>query len=101
MPARKPPPPIQSKTFRLRIEPYFAVKVVDDPNHRHETFLGRTAREALLRAKRRVIRPDVEDVVLVVNGQWLHAIGWTPVFPSTETEIMDAVLNITDGILIE
>lgn len=103
MPPRKTliPEALEQKTHRVRVEPYFAVRVLDDPSHAHQTFLGKTAREALGLAKRNLISKDSSDRMLVVNGKLIEAIGWAaPIYPD-DSDLLERVLHITGGILLD
>lgn len=88
-------------THRVRVEPYFAVRVLDDPAHAHETFLGPTARHALGKAKLSLVRKGSDDRLLVVNGRLIEAIGWgAPTYPD-DSDLLEEVLRITGGILLD
>lgn len=103
MPPRKTlaPEALERKTYRVRVEPYFAVRVIDDPAHAHQTFLGKTAREALSHAKRNLITKGSPDQLLVVNGKLIEAIGWAaPLYPD-DSDLLERVLHITGGILLD
>lgn len=105
MPPRKKEPEVREpKIIRVRVEPYFAVRVVEDTSgasHAHELFLGATAREALNRAKHRLVRKDSEDRLLVVNGKAVPAISWAnPIYPSDD-QLIDEIMRITGGTLLD
>lgn len=106
--ARKTTPPapaLPEATVKVRIEPYFSVKVVEDTRHwDHQSWLGRTAREALVRAKKDIVLADRTRKVklYVTNGKLIHAIGWAnPTYPTEPDELIDQVLAITGGVLLE
>lgn len=98
-------PLLPEATVKVRVEPYFSVRVVEDTRHwDHSTWLGRTAREALTRAKRDIVLADHTRHVklFVTNGKLIHAIGWAnPTYPTEPDELIDQVLAITGGVLLE
>lgn len=105
MPPRKKEPEVREpKTIRVRVEPYFAVRVVEDSSgasHAHELFLGPTAREALHRAKHHLVRKGSPDRLMVVNGKAVHAISWAnPIYPDDD-QLIDEVMRITGGTLLD
>ncbi len=104
MPPRKKPvatEPLPAVQIKLRVEPYFAVSRVDGPQHMK--WLGATAREALQRAKNDLVHKNkFQDVsLLVVNGRVIEAISWSaPMYPD-DADLLDRVLQLTGGILLE
>lgn len=102
MPPRKKEAPEESEpqTIRVRIEPYFAVSVLDDPAHAHQRFLGPTALQALSQAKYHLAKGK-NVKLLVTNGKLVHAIGWAaPTYPD-DSDVLESVLRITGGTLLD
>lgn len=105
MPRKKADADLPEAIVKVRIEPWFAVRVVEDTRwNDHLTWLGRTAREALMRAKKDLVIEDHTRKVklFVTNGKLVHAIGWAnPTFPAEPDELIDQILAITGGTLLE
>lgn len=100
-PRKKPQTEVEPKTYRVRVEPYFAVRVVDDPSHAHELFLGKTAIAALNNAKQNLVRRGSDDKLLVANGKLIYATGWSaPTYPD-DADLLQQVMRITGGTLLE
>jgi hypothetical protein len=103
MPRKKETPEAEDsppRTIRVRIEPYFAVSVLDDRNHAHERFLGATALQALSQAKYHLAKGK-NVKLLVTNGKLVHAIGWSaPTYPD-DSDLLEDVLRITGGTLLD
>lgn len=99
-PRKKEPEESETRTIRVRIEPYFAVSVLDDPANAHQRFLGPTALQALSRAKYHLAKGK-NVKLLVTNGKLVHAIGWAaPTYPD-DSDLLQEVLRITGGTLLD
>lgn len=87
----------KTEPIRVRIEPAFKVTVItgdDQPDP--ETFYGSTARDALTFAKK-----ALGAKLLVVPAKLVEAIGWAaPTYPDDEG-LLQKVLAMTGGILID
>lgn len=112
MPPRKKLPPVErpAAQVRVRVEPYFAVRVLSDSDgrsHAHALYTGPTARAALQAAKNELVARDHgrEVALFVVNGSYIEAIGWTlPTYPGQSDEdpyLLDRVMRVTGGVLLD
>lgn len=83
-----------SDPLRVRIDPAFVVRVVDEPDY--FPVYGLTAREALTQLK-----ADRGTKLLVTNGRLIEAVNWgAPIYPD-QSDLLEEVLRITGGILFE
>lgn len=92
MPHPRPAPDDHPPT-RVRIEAAFKVVLPDQPE---QPYFGTTAREALAAAKH-----DLGTKLLVTPARLVEATGWAaPTYPDDEG-LLQKVLEMTGGILID
>lgn len=90
---------------KVRIEPYFAVRAIEDSrglSHAHLTFTGATARKALQNAKNHLVIADrsARVTMFVTNARLIEAIGWSaPTYPD-DPELLERILRLTGGELL-
>lgn len=78
---------------RVRIEPYFRVVDLDDPDQPY--FFGPTARAALTDAKQEL------GPLLVTNGHLIEATSWgAPIYPD-DSDLLEQVARITGGVVLD